>query len=110
MEITPELSEVLAVEGGNLAERAAGNMERYGYQDLSFLMIKATEELGEVARERIWLKLHGQEKPRSALAALRAMCDEARDLGALCLQIGALCEKNAATIRERIAGSPGGGA
>lgn len=108
MEITPELNEALEVEADNLTERAAGNMEQYGYQDLSMLVICATEELGEVAKERIWLKLNGQASPRAAINVLRQMCDEARDLGALCLQIGALCEKNAARIREGLDQSPGG--
>lgn len=108
MGITPELREALQVEGGNLAERAAANIERYGYQDLSFLLMKATEELGEVASERIWLKINGEENPHAAICVLRNLCDEAKDLGALCLQIGALCEKHAATIRERIAADPGG--
>jgi len=61
------------------AERADGNLAKWGLQDLLTLIAAATEELGECAREVL--------EERRVGARLDRVAAEAVDLGALCCQI-----------------------
>lgn len=72
--------------------RALANMDRWGLQDAATLILCMTEELGEVSREQIAIKLKAATDPRAAVEGAGRLAVEALDLAALCFQLIALTE------------------
>lgn len=72
--------------------RALANIEKWGLQESTTLILCMIEELGEVAQEEIGVKLTVASDPGAAVAGVDRMGVEALDLAALCCQLVVLCE------------------
>lgn len=72
--------------------RALANMDQWGLQDASTLILCMVEELGEVSREQIAIKLKAATDPAAAVEGAARLAVEALDLAALCFQLVVLTE------------------
>ena len=88
MNVTPELETRLGTQAEVMAQRASANLEEWGGQTQMLLITCMAEELGEIAEAVLRVGLDWEKTK----AAMRDAEDEARDLGALCLQMALLCE------------------
>lgn len=84
--VGPLQEEALALQLDLISRQVQANIEHYGFQNLPILLTCMTEELGEVAREmkRLW----SADTPEP----LERIGNEARDLAALCIQMGLLVD------------------
>ena len=91
MEVTPELKARLNRQAALMGEQASTNIEKWGGQTMLVLIACMAEELGEVAEATLRVGLDYAKTKEAWADAER----EARDLGALCLQMATLCERKA---------------
>ncbi len=95
--------------------RALANMDQWGLQDSETLILHMAEELGEVSREHIEIKLKIATEPatavETAVEGAARLAVEALDLAALCFQLVVLteiCDEPEAVARLREAPREGG--
>lgn len=72
--------------------RVLANMDQWGLQDAATLILCMVEELGEVSREQIAIKLKAATEPATAVEGAARLAIEALDLAALCFQLIVLAE------------------
>lgn len=96
MKPTRGTTRALQARGEELSHKAAKNLDRWGLQTSSVLVLCMAEELGEIARAVLEIKGElGRGRPLDAYRMAGSVRDEALDLGALCLQLAVLCDVGA---------------
>uniref|UniRef100_A0A6M3LEN6 Uncharacterized protein n=1 Tax=viral metagenome TaxID=1070528 RepID=A0A6M3LEN6_9ZZZZ len=95
MKFTPQMGARLDLQSEAVKERARANIERWGGQTAHILMVCMAEELGEIAEAVLRISIDWEKTKE----AYRDAEQEARDLGALCLQMAMLCQ-----LADRLAG------
>ena len=88
MEVTPKMGVRLGLQAVAMREQAKANIEKWGKQTEHVLVVCMAEELGEVAEAVLRISIDWEVTKD----AFRDAGREARDLGALCLQMAMLCQ------------------